>query len=76
MQTISAGMVWIRFIGYGVLAILSLASIFSIPSQNGALLYGLCDLVGARVRGEMMVPGSSEGMPLGILVKSFSPIRF
>lgn len=37
-------------------------------SMKGALLYGLCDLVGARVRGEMGVPGSSEGIPFAATV--------
>lgn len=37
-------------------------------SMKGALLYGLCDLVGARVRGEMGVPGSSEAMPFAATV--------
>lgn len=37
-------------------------------SMNGALLYGLCDLVGARVRGEIGVPGSSEAMPFAATV--------
>lgn len=32
-------------------------------SMNGALVYGICELVGARVRGEIGVPGSSEAMP-------------
>ena len=32
-------------------------------SMNGALLFGICEGVGARVRGEMGVPGSSEGIP-------------
>lgn len=32
-------------------------------SMKGALLYGFCDIVGARVRGEMGVPGSSEAVP-------------
>ena len=32
-------------------------------SMRGALLHGLCDLVGVRIRGEMGVPGSSEAMP-------------
>lgn len=37
-------------------------------SMAGALLYGLCDLVGARVRGEIGVPGSSEAMPFAATV--------
>ena len=32
-------------------------------SLKGALLYGFCDIVGARVRGEMAMPGSSEAVP-------------
>ena len=31
-------------------------------SMRGALLYGICELVGVRVRGEMGVAGSSEGL--------------
>lgn len=31
-------------------------------SMRGALLYGICDVVGARVRGEMGVPGSADGI--------------
>lgn len=37
-------------------------------SLRGALLYGICDAVGARVRGEMGVPGTSEGMPFAATV--------
>jgi len=37
-------------------------------SMNGALLFGICEAVGARVRGEMGVPGSSEGMPFAATV--------
>ena len=37
-------------------------------SMRGALIYGLCDLVGARVRGEIGVPGSSEAMPFAATV--------
>jgi len=37
-------------------------------SMRGALLYGICDVVGARVRGEMGVPGTSEGMPFAATV--------
>jgi len=37
-------------------------------SMRGALVYGLCDLVGARVRGEIGVPGSSEAMPFTAIV--------
>jgi hypothetical protein len=32
-------------------------------SMKGVLLYGICDLVGVRVRGEMGVPGSSDLLP-------------
>jgi hypothetical protein len=32
-------------------------------SMRGALIYGICDVVGARVRGEMGVSGSSEAVP-------------
>jgi hypothetical protein len=32
-------------------------------SMRGALLYGICEVVGMRVRGEMGIPGSSEAMP-------------
>jgi hypothetical protein len=37
-------------------------------SMRGALIFGLCDLVGARVRGEIGVPGSSEAMPFAATV--------
>ena len=37
-------------------------------SMRGALLYGICDAVGTRVRGEMSVLGSSEGMPFAATV--------
>ncbi len=37
-------------------------------SMRGALLYGFCELVGARVRGEIGVPGSSETMPFAATV--------
>jgi hypothetical protein len=37
-------------------------------SMHGALIYGLCDRVGARVRGEIGVPGSSEAMPFAATV--------
>lgn len=37
-------------------------------SMRGALIYGLCDLVGTRVRGEIGVPGSSEAMPFAATV--------
>ena len=32
-------------------------------SMRGALLYGICDVVGMRVRGEMGIPGSSQAVP-------------
>lgn len=32
-------------------------------SMRGALLYGFCEPVGTRLRGEIGLPGSSEGMP-------------
>jgi hypothetical protein len=37
-------------------------------SMRGALLYGICDLVGARVRGEMGVPGSADAIPFAATV--------
>ena len=37
-------------------------------SMRGALLYGICDVVGMRVRGEMGVPGSSEAVPFAATV--------
>lgn len=37
-------------------------------SMSGALIYGICDIVGVRVRGEMGVPGSSERMPFTAIV--------
>jgi hypothetical protein len=37
-------------------------------SMRGALLYGICDVVGMRVRGEMGVPGSSEALPFAATV--------
>ena len=37
-------------------------------SMRGARLYGICEMVGARVRGEMGVPGSSEAMPFAATV--------
>ncbi len=37
-------------------------------SMRGALLYGICDLVGVRVRGEMGVPGSSDTLPFAATV--------
>lgn len=37
-------------------------------SMRGALVYGICEVVGARVRGEMGVPGSSDAMPFAATV--------
>ncbi len=37
-------------------------------SMRGALLYGICEAVGMRVRGAMGVPGTSEGMPFAATV--------
>jgi hypothetical protein len=37
-------------------------------SMQGVLLYGICELVGARVRGEMGVPGSIEAVPFAATV--------
>ena len=37
-------------------------------SMRGALLYGICEVVGARVRGEMGVAGTSEGIPFAATV--------
>ena len=37
-------------------------------SMRGALLYGICEAVGMRVRGEMGVPGTSEGVPFAATV--------
>jgi hypothetical protein len=37
-------------------------------SMRGALLYGICDAVGIRIRGEMGVPGTSEGIPFAATV--------
>jgi hypothetical protein len=37
-------------------------------SMRGALLYGICEVVGMRVRGEMGVPGSSEALPFAATV--------
>ena len=37
-------------------------------SMRGALLYGICEVVGRRVRGEMGVPGSSEALPFAATV--------
>jgi hypothetical protein len=37
-------------------------------SMRGALLYGICEAVGIRVRGEMGVLGTSEGVPFAATV--------
>src|SRR5689334_10919388 len=37
-------------------------------SMRGALLYGICDVVGVRIRGEMGVPGTSERIPFAATV--------
>jgi hypothetical protein len=37
-------------------------------SMRGALLYGICEVVGMRVRGEMGVPGSSQALPFAATV--------
>lgn len=37
-------------------------------SMSGALLYGICEVVGARVRGEMGVPGSTDTIPFAATV--------
>jgi hypothetical protein len=37
-------------------------------SMHGVLLYGICELVGARVRGEMGVPGSIDAVPFAATV--------
>ena len=37
-------------------------------SMRGALLYGICEVVGMRVRGEMGVPGSSDALPFAATV--------
>jgi hypothetical protein len=37
-------------------------------SMRGALLYGICEEAGTRVRGEMGVPGSSEAIPFAATV--------
>ena len=37
-------------------------------SMRGALVYGICEIVGMRVRGEMGVPGSSEALPFAATV--------
>ncbi|MGE5270305.1 MAG: hypothetical protein ACM3JG_11600 [Thiohalocapsa sp.] len=37
-------------------------------SMRGALLYGICDTIGTRIRGEIGVPGGSEGLPFAATV--------
>jgi hypothetical protein len=37
-------------------------------SMRGALLYGTCEIVGMRVKGEMGVPGSMEALPFAATV--------
>lgn len=37
-------------------------------SMRGALLYGICEAVGMRVRGEMGMPGTSQGVPFAATV--------
>jgi hypothetical protein len=37
-------------------------------SMRGALLYGICNVVGVRVRGGIGVPGSSEAVPFAATV--------
>lgn len=37
-------------------------------SMRGALLYGICEVVGTRVRGAMGVPGSSQALPFAATV--------
>jgi hypothetical protein len=37
-------------------------------SMRGALLYGICEIAGMRVRGEMGVPGSMEAVPFAATV--------
>ena len=37
-------------------------------SMRGALLYGICELAGTRVRGEIGVPGSIDAMPFAATV--------
>jgi hypothetical protein len=37
-------------------------------SLRGALLYGICEAVGTRIRGDMGVPGTSEGLPFAATV--------
>jgi len=42
-------------------------------SMRGALLHGVCDAIGVRVRGEMGVPGSSETIPFAATVVRSDP---
>ena len=37
-------------------------------SMRGALINGICEVVGMRVHGEMGVPGSSEALPFAATV--------
>ena len=37
-------------------------------SMRGALIYGICEAVGTRVRGQMGVPGTCEGVPFAATV--------
>jgi hypothetical protein len=37
-------------------------------SMRGALLYGICAVVGARVRGEFGMPGSTAALPFAATV--------
>ena len=37
-------------------------------SMRGALLYGICEAIGVRIRGEMGAPGSSEAVPFAATV--------
>lgn len=37
-------------------------------SMRGVLLYGICNAVGTRVRGEMGVPGSADAVPFAATV--------
>jgi hypothetical protein len=37
-------------------------------SMRGALLYGICEVVGMRVRGEMGIPGSIQALPFAATV--------
>ena len=42
-------------------------------SMRGALLHGVCDAIGVRVRGEMGVPGSSETIAFAATVIRSDP---